>query len=240
MPRALRIRWSAILVQSATIVSSILLAFAVNAWWASRLDTEKEHGYLLALQRDFEIARKRLDDSLDAAEKGQDDSLALFMAMNEGRLEELGRSVFFMMNNALGYEVYSAPGGAYATMVGAGEVELLQSLELKRELADLGGGIEDLRVSERQLLDALDRFQTTELFAQKVGNQDIGYSVLNPDAAMGPVVKARVASWKDDRVLANWLVTMRLRHSTVLEDYQFLSARIDRILDVLATELHRF
>lgn len=235
-----RIAWPAVMVQAATIVSSILLAFAVDAWWAARQDSQKEHSHLLALQRDFRVAEKRLADSLATARTGHDQSLALFLALDQERLAELGRDVFFKVRDATDYEVYSAPNGAWSTLVSSGEVGLLQSAPLQVELADLYGGLEDLRVSERQLLALVLRFCSSELYAAKIGAADIGYSELHPGDQLGPKVQARIASWHGDRVLGNWLATLAMHHGAVADDYQFLSGRVDRILLLLDEELKRF
>lgn len=240
MIKKTRIAWPTVLVQAATIISSILLAFAVDAWWASRLARDKERTHLEALQRDFEVARGRLDDSLSTAHTGHDQSLGLFLALDQNRLAELGRDVFVKVRDATGYEVYSAPNGAWATMVSSGEVGLLRSVPLQLALADLYGGLEDLRVSERQLLELVLRFQCSELYAAKIGAPDVGYSLLNPDAELGPAILARIESWRGDRVLGNWLAMLAMNHGSVGDDYEFLSDRVDRVLELLEIELRRF
>ena len=240
MPSMPRIAWRAVFVQGTTIVTSILLALAVNAWWASRLATQSEGEHLQALQRDFRIASTRLDASIAAARQGHDESLALVMALAQDKLKELGRQALHKASTAMSYEVYSAPDGAWATIVSAGEVDQLQSQELKLQIADLYGGLEDLRVSEHQLLEQVIRFQSSEVFATKIGMGDIGYSAGNPDAPMGPAALERVASWHGDRLLENWFALLAVHHSLVLEDYDFLSTRVDRVLQQLEAELRRF
>ena len=228
------------MAQSAIIVASILLAFAVDAWWAARKDVDKERSHLVALQRDFAIAHDRITSSLEVANQGQNDSLDLFHAIREGRTGALGRKVYFMMNSSLFYEVFSSPRGAYDTIVSAGEVELLQSAPLKLALADFYGGFEDTRVSEQQLLDVVLRFQTSAVFAAKVNWAEIGFSAQNPEAPMGDRGRGLVESWRGDAELYNWLCTLSAHHATVAEDYVFLAERIARILTELATELRRF
>ena len=46
--------------QSAAIVASILLAFAIDAWWEDRQEREAEQAMLASLQHDFVTSRTDL------------------------------------------------------------------------------------------------------------------------------------------------------------------------------------
>ncbi|MCH9693457.1 MAG: hypothetical protein K0U72_03015 [Gammaproteobacteria bacterium] len=53
--------WARIAVQATAIVISILLAFAIEAWWAERQEVELEHRTLQALRSDLEATNEELD-----------------------------------------------------------------------------------------------------------------------------------------------------------------------------------
>ena len=53
--------WKRLSVEAAAIVGSILLAFAIDAWWAERMDRVAEREELLRLYDEFSLNRERLD-----------------------------------------------------------------------------------------------------------------------------------------------------------------------------------
>jgi len=55
------IPWKRLYIEAGAIVASILLAFAIDAWWAERLDRIAEREELLRLYEEFELNRERID-----------------------------------------------------------------------------------------------------------------------------------------------------------------------------------
>jgi hypothetical protein len=60
-----RIPWKRLYIEAAAIVASILLAFAIDAWWTERLDRVAEREELLRLYDEFSLNRERLDSWLE-------------------------------------------------------------------------------------------------------------------------------------------------------------------------------
>lgn len=58
------IAWKRLSIEAVAIVGSILLAFAIDAWWDDRQDREYEVAILSALLSEFEQTRKNVDDIL--------------------------------------------------------------------------------------------------------------------------------------------------------------------------------
>ena len=232
-----RIPWQRLFMQGAMIVTSILTAFTVDTWWEGKQNAVTERKHLEALERDFKIAKARADSSLQVALSCKEDVFTLFMAIQRGTSDKLGRSAFTMMIKAIEYEVFSIPTGAYDAMVSAGEVKILRNRALKQSMADFYGGFEDTRVTEAQLLKVVFAFQTSEVFAQKINWAEIGYSTMFPDEPLGERLKALVASWTGDKEIYNWLCLLMAHQDAVSEDYVFLGERIDQILINLADEL---
>lgn len=54
------VAWSRVFAEGAVIVVSILLAFAIDAWWDARQDLTLEHEYLERLESDLVSARERI------------------------------------------------------------------------------------------------------------------------------------------------------------------------------------
>lgn len=232
-----RIPWQRLFMQGAMIVTSILTAFTVDTWWEGKQNAVTERKHIEALERDFKIAKARADSSLQVATECKDGIFTLFMAIQQGTSDKLGRSAFTMMIKAIEYEVFSVPTGAYDAMVSAGEVKLLSNRALKQSLADFYGGFEDTRVTEAQLLKVVLGFQTSDAFVQKINWAEVGYSTMFPDAPLGERLKALVASWTGDKEIYNWLCMIMAHQDAVAQDYIFMGERIDQILINLTDEL---
>ena len=54
MPDASQIPWKSITVESVAIVVSILLAFAIDAWWEERQERRFEQEALVSLKSEYE------------------------------------------------------------------------------------------------------------------------------------------------------------------------------------------
>ncbi len=67
------IPWTTISVEAVAVVMSILLAFAIDAWWTERKESEVEHVALLALRDDFMASREQLATVLQSLETARAD-----------------------------------------------------------------------------------------------------------------------------------------------------------------------
>jgi len=82
------IAWKTITVEAAAIVVSILLAFAIDAWWAEKKDSDVEHVALLALHSDFIESREQLAGVLRSLESAPGD-FARFQSITTAELIEI-------------------------------------------------------------------------------------------------------------------------------------------------------
>ena len=68
MADARQIPWTTISVEAVAVVMSILLAFAIDAWWTERKESEVEHVALMALRDDFIASREQMEIVLNSLE----------------------------------------------------------------------------------------------------------------------------------------------------------------------------
>ena len=59
-----KIPWKRLTVEAAAIVGSILLAFAIDAWWDERLERAEENEQLIRLRAEFNTNIERIDERL--------------------------------------------------------------------------------------------------------------------------------------------------------------------------------
>ena len=88
MAKSRVIRWKTLTVEAVAIVVSILLAFAIDAWWAEKKESEVEHVALLALRSDFIASREQMTIVLLSLEDAQKD-FARFQSATTAELIEI-------------------------------------------------------------------------------------------------------------------------------------------------------
>ena len=152
--------------ENVLIVVSILLALSADAWLDSRNQAAQLDGHVAALARDFDTMLERVDASHNAANRGGVESgrhLSILMQEGSEIDPDLARELLWHL---VFYEVFSPSVGAYQALVASGNLELLENYELKLELADFFGSFEDVRASERLLLDTQVAFFASKSFSR--------------------------------------------------------------------------
>ena len=88
MAKSRVIRWKTLSVEAVAIVVSILLAFAIDAWWAEKKESGVEHVALLALRSDFIASQEQMARVLLSLESAQKD-FARFQSATTAELIEI-------------------------------------------------------------------------------------------------------------------------------------------------------
>ena len=120
--------------------------------------------------------------------------------------------------------------GAICRLVASGDIELLENDELKRELAAFFGSFEDLRESERLLLDTQLIFVQSGAFSRIAGWHRLGVGGL-PAAGKVPLEQ-----WSRSDEFMNGVGILTVRQLDVLDDYEFLRTRINNIGEAIAAK----
>ncbi len=129
------------------------------------------------------------------------------------------------------YEVFTPSVGAYQALIASGNLELLENDSLKTALADFFGSFEDVKASERLLLDTQVAFFASGVFSKLAGWHRMGQAGI-PVAGDFPVDQ-----WSGSDEFGNAVGIYTVRQNDVLEDYRYLSARISRISAILGSEI---
>ncbi len=130
-----KLPWKRLIVEAAAIVGSILLAFAIDAWWDERQERQEERQYLVTLKRDFEQTRNSLEESLQVNRQASESVLELLEIVQEPKNSvaetELVRHLFDVFRAHYPTAVF----GTFHDMVNSGDLRLIQSGELRLNLA---------------------------------------------------------------------------------------------------------
>jgi hypothetical protein len=211
------------------IVASILLALSADAWLGTRNQTAQLDSHVVALGRDFDTMLERVNSSYSAASRGVKAGIELSIFMQDGSEigPELARELLWHL---VFYEVFTPSPGAYQALLASGNLELLKNERLKFELADFFGSFEDVRASEKLLLETQVAFFTSNSFSQLAGWHRMGQAGV-PVAGEFPVDQ-----WSDSEELKNAVAIYTVRQADVLEDYQYLKTRIQSVITIIASE----
>jgi hypothetical protein len=209
--------------ESLLIVFSILLALSADAWLDSWNLASHQDRQVIALARDFNQMKERVDASYFAANRAVEAGIQLSNILQEGsEIEpELARD---MLWHLIFYEVFSPSVGAYEALIASGNLEFLSSSELKIELAGFFGSFEDARASEQLLLQTQVSLFASSAFSRLAGWHRMGQGGI-PVAGNFPVDQ-----WYESDEFMNSVGILTVRQNDVLEDYQFLRDRIENII----------
>ena len=131
-----KIPWKRLSAEAVAIVASILLAFAIDTWWEDRKDAELESGYLVSIREDFEANRALLERSISRYENIIRSMTALLeqSALSEPNLEvtELNQKFSLIQSMPTFFRITRT----YENLTGSGDLNVIQSGELKNALAD--------------------------------------------------------------------------------------------------------
>jgi hypothetical protein len=133
-----------ITIEGVAIVASILLAFAIDAWWEDRRDRIDERSYLASL-------RQELTESIEVANQSIE-SRVIAIAAHESLVAQIqgaprasiGDLYLWVSSVSLPIQ-YIPPRSAFNDTVASGGVLLIQSDELRLALAEFDQGLRHLQ-----------------------------------------------------------------------------------------------
>lgn len=159
------IPWKRIAVEATAIVISILLAFAIDAWWAEKKEREVEHRTLQALRSDLIASNEELDELLQGLADART-NFARFQSATPAELTKVDpeavRLIVVSLVTPASFEPITATHDALSN---DGRLGLISDLELLRHLSnwqraldDIEANRIDLRVDSVRVLRSMERY----------------------------------------------------------------------------------
>lgn len=230
-----------VLAELVVIVFGVLIAFQVESWRENVQAREREQAQLLALKADFEENLLRLQD----AERFQRRALQSFsrvLAIGSGDAPMLpADSAYRAFRHIRQFSRLEAVTGAYDALLSSGDLRLLQSQELRAELAAFAGaagdgyedeGLAELLRAEFTLLGTrtvpIARMARDLGTVESFGDSEIDYESQNPHIDFEPLFSDHAYLG-----LAFELGQIETRILRYLED---LRSRTERILEIIHAE----
>ena len=200
-PRA--VLWKRLSLESAVIVASILLAFAIDAAWDQFQEARRVQDYLLALEGEFQEALVEMDDQISdhTRQLASVDSLIQLLASGEPS-DRMGS----WLDDLRAVYVFGPYHPVFEDLANATSVDLLGSPELRFALLRYGQAKEFLAVlSAREL-----RLWEDRMNPHLLENLDVlAYYGDAPQQALEPRFPSGLESLYRDRYFQNLLLQRR-------------------------------
>lgn len=159
-------RWTRLLAESAAIIASILIAFAVDSSWAERQERVREGEILQALQSEFAGNRAALADAQTRGER-QKATLLRILQTDPGELASMTREEARSLTEIFRISAFEPVEAELSAILESGEFGLIQSAELRRALSNWA---KRMRSAEGQLSGYIDQtLRLVEVFERHDG-----------------------------------------------------------------------
>lgn len=145
------IPWKRIAVEAVAIVVSILLAFAIEAWWAEEKERDVEHRTLQALRSDLIASNKELDRLLQNLASART-NFARFQSATPAELTKIDseaiRPIVISLVTPASFEPVTATHDALSN---DGRLGLISDPELLRHLSNWQRALDDIEANSIDL-----------------------------------------------------------------------------------------
>jgi len=150
-----KIPWVRVVAEGTTIVASILLAFAIDAWWDNR--SEQKHADLLleGLAADFHASQAHIEQWLAGNRRILAAQTAFRDRLHESELDTDITVPMDWIVAAVGAPTYSPTDARLQEAISSGQIDLIDSHELRDELARWRQQIDDTREDELTIRDVV-------------------------------------------------------------------------------------
>jgi hypothetical protein len=163
MTNSREIPWKRLAVESAAIVGSILLAFAIDAWWSERVERTAEREALSRLHDEFASNRERLEEWVSG------DSFLLGSRESSLRLSEILNAAMKAGSETVSVSdvqiaglvrsaTFEAETPVYESLVRSGRIEIIENREIVTAIA----------IWERELRNATEIEQAKRRFVNEL------------------------------------------------------------------------
>ncbi len=225
MTETQNIPWKRLSVEAAAIVASILLAFAIDAWWNDRQQHDSEQIVLQTLLDDLRVKKVLLADMSRFSEAIIESAETLLRAasiteqpLSENTIDQLIGDTWWVHNAALWD---SAP---LSQLVAGGNLSQISNVELVQELAALLVAIGRVKNHYRNDGDFHDDVMTPFM----ISNSNM--------AQINATVSHRPGQPENAFAVRDLGSNRGYRHSQLLANIEFqniLVAKIERLSDIL-------
>jgi len=142
MTKSQTIPWLRLGTESVAIVGSILLAFAIDAWWGEQQERRLESEYLAAILDEISRNLEAVPGNRDILDRSYSDLLHARALLRSGTYRDNASSFVMSLNRGLLYGVPSISTAIFDDLSNSGRMVTIEDLRLRREVMDVYARIE--------------------------------------------------------------------------------------------------
>lgn len=203
-----------LVVEIIAIVLSILLAFAIDAWWDERQEQRRADELLFAIRSDVEATQTYIEGAIVFRKKVIGDAQALLEAMAGGTDRATLDSRLLTLGSVFVQSSWHPVNHTYEQALGSGSFELIRDSELRLLLAQYVAALEEVGLWNdnviRQYYSTLEPFMVTRTVYSELAAPDVR-DVLIADSPF----QTDLSALAENRELWN-LLTFKLELEAIL------------------------
>lgn len=231
------------------IVTSILLAFSIDAWWKQQQDYLEEEKLLVSLRNDFEASRRLVAFARSEAET-KIQSVERLLVLASARSPEYDENEIDRHLHNLGWWTSQdlVISGSFNSIIASGTLQLIRNSELRQEIADWPRYLSSVITLLEQDFDAYTNVvqpyirshgylaQIDQHFQVREGYTDYGWAPVPYNESLRTNHSAMLEDLHFVNLLTEQLWIQREVEVTLAELDEFL----DHEIDLIDSELTRF
>lgn len=130
------IPWKRILVEGVAIIASILIAFAIDAWWENRQETESEIRNLVRVSAELEANSERILGKLKTIE-GAIEATSTFISWMGPQPTSVEKELLVeQWDNLYAIGFFSLQRSATRDYLASGQMDMAKTVEVRRAISD--------------------------------------------------------------------------------------------------------
>ena len=146
-----KISWKRLSIEAAAIVGSILLAFAIDAWWERAQESKREFAHLRLLHREFSSNIELLHETVSKNKRTQDAANRILAVIAEQREKPAADELVTDTWIAFAVDRFEPLTTAYENLISTGDIALIRDEQLKFDIASFMTASELYRRQESTL-----------------------------------------------------------------------------------------
>lgn len=229
-------RWLRMVMEGVVIVASILLAFAIDAWWDTRQERLVLNAHLAALAEDVEEARADAVTSQDRRERRIAIIYNLLGVIADGQPAPSSDTLNAWLGALWGARSPLQPFAALEDLRASGVLTSIESQELRRALFNYSRTAEQVRELENRVVDVWQEglqpylIANTDVLPQAKFRNNLDLAEYEPAFSSG------VETLFADRTFQNLLLARLNRTVSAYMDSAEVIALLERISTLLELE----
>jgi hypothetical protein len=236
--------WPRLVLEGLVVIASILIAFAIDAWWEDRGDRRAEQLLLDRLRADFEAVRPELLDVQREHQMRQDACITLLEMLSVGDELPFTPQVDRLVSLAfIGSRTFQPGTGAIDAFFGGEGARLIGNSRLADLLLLWSGLVEELQEEEQRLLRVATERWTPYLSSRtNLAPYIRVFEESNPVLGEVPDSQQLASSREPVRVdqeFLNYVLERFTYQSLATRDIEPILNAVDEILQLLTAELAR-